>query len=85
MRAICHPDATACLIRDGKPMHMLVANILDLMSEDQSVEMDEVSYDEVEHIDGGFATVWTPYQLFEDGKVGTINSVDYCLQQPTSR
>ena len=51
-------------------MHILVSNILDLMPDDDSVEMDEVSYDEVEHVDGEFATVWTPYRFYEDGKVG---------------
>jgi hypothetical protein len=70
MRVLCHPEATACLIRDGKPIHITVAGILDRIDDGSSVEMDEVSYDEVEHTDGRFATVWTPYKFYEDGKVG---------------
>ena len=69
MRSLSHPDATACLIRERKPIHILITNVLELMSDDSNVEMDEVSYDEVEHVDGDFATVWTPYRFFEDGKV----------------
>ena len=71
MRTVSHPDATACLIREGKPIHILIANVLDLMPDDGKVEMDEVSYDEVEHVDGDFATVWTPYRFYEDGKVSS--------------
>ena len=52
-------------------MHILLANVLDLTPDDVSVEMDEVSYDEVEHVDGDFATVWTPYRFYEDGKVSS--------------
>ena len=56
MHAICHPDTTACLIREGKPMHFLIANVLDLMPDDDKLEMDEISYGEIEHVDGDFAT-----------------------------
>ena len=69
MRSLCYANATACLIREGKPLHMLIEDILNRISDKSTVEMDEVSHDEVEHIDGEFATVWTPYNFYEDGKV----------------
>lgn len=53
-------------------MHILLVNVLDLISTVSDVEMDEVSYDEIEHIDGDFASVWTPYKFFENGKVRII-------------
>jgi len=70
MRAVTHPDATACLIREGKPLHFALADVLKRISDQSDIEMDEVSYDEVEHVDGEFATVWTPYKFYEAGKVG---------------
>lgn len=79
MRAVSHPDATACLIRNGKPIHTTVEYVLERIGS-EAVEMEEVSYDEVEHVDGLFASVWTPYRSFEDGKAclpyndGSVNS-----------
>ena len=67
MRSVCHADATACLIRNGKPLHLPLSKVLDLIPEDGNE--DEVSYDEVTHFYGDFATVWTPYKYYEDGKV----------------
>lgn len=69
MRAVCHPDATACLIRQGKPIYINAAQIVEQVTRDDGVEQDEVSHDEVEHCDGDFATVWTPYRFYVDGKV----------------
>lgn len=70
MRAVCHPDATACLIRNGQPLHATLASILYRIDDGKNgIEMDEVSYDETEHVDGDFATVWTPYKFYEEGKV----------------
>jgi ketosteroid isomerase-like protein len=69
MHELCHPDATACLIRNGKPKHFTIVQILERIPDDSPIDMDEVSYDEVEHVDGVFATVWTPYKFYEDGKV----------------
>lgn len=74
MRAVVHADATACLIRFGKPIHMTLAQVLERIDEESKVEMDEVSYDEVEHIDGQLASVWTPYKFYEDGKVRSSSS-----------
>ena len=78
MHAVCHPDATACLIREGKPIHLLIANVLDRISDDGGVAMDEVSFDEIERIDGDFATVWTPYKFYEDGKVSALIMLEPC-------
>lgn len=69
MRAVCHPDATACLIRESKPVYLLIANVLDRINDDSGLTMDEVSFDEIVHVDGDFATVWTPFKFYEDGKV----------------
>lgn len=69
MREVCHPNATGCLIRHGKPIHTTMDQILTAVATNDGVERDEVSYDEVEHCDGDFATVWTPYNFYTDGKV----------------
>lgn len=71
MRAMYLPGATACLIRDGKPMYLLMDDILDKMNAASvsGLESEEVSYDEIEHVDGDFATVWTPFKFYENGKV----------------
>lgn len=69
MHAVCHPEATACLIRQGKPIYTNVAQILEWVTRDDGTEQDEVSHDEVEHCDGDLATVWTPYKFYVDGKV----------------
>jgi ketosteroid isomerase-like protein len=70
MGKLAHPDATACLIRNGVPLHTTVAVILGrIATVGEDLEMDEVSYSEVEHVDGDFATVWTPYRFYEKGKV----------------
>lgn len=68
MRFLYHPDATACLIRQGKPLHILTSDILDKIPDDGEWNEAEVSYHEVEHVDGDFATLWTPYQYFDHGK-----------------
>ena len=73
MRHMCIPDAPACNIRNGSPILSTIADILDRMdSVPADVKMDEISHDEIEHIDGAFATVWTPYKFLENGKVGGI-------------
>ena len=79
MRAVSLPEATACLIRSGQPVYLHVTDILGKMATND-VEMDEVSHDEVEHVDGQFATVWTPYKFYENGKVGLVKDVDACCE-----
>lgn len=68
MRKLSHPKGTACLIRNGTPTHMSIYEPIDSIGAAES-DLDEVSYNEVEHVDGIYATVWTPYRFFEDGKV----------------
>lgn len=48
---------------------MLISDVLNRIDDSGAIEQDEVSYDEIEHVDGDFATVWTPYRFFEDVKV----------------
>jgi hypothetical protein len=69
MREICHPDATACLIRQGKPIHITIERILEWVAKDDGTVQDEVSHDEVEQCDDDFATVWTPYNFYVNGEV----------------
>ncbi|KAK5741628.1 hypothetical protein LTR17_003833 [Elasticomyces elasticus] len=68
MRALCHPEATGCLIRNGKPIHTTVAAILQRLDERKDEAMDEISWDEVEHVCGEFASVWAPFKFFSGGK-----------------
>ncbi|KAK4978056.1 hypothetical protein LTR42_002432 [Elasticomyces elasticus] len=70
MRDICHPDATGCLIRDGRPVYTTVAAILQRLDERKDEAMEEISWDEVEHVCGDFASVWAPYKFFSGGKFG---------------
>lgn len=70
VRSICQPGGTVCLIPEGEPRYLLVVDIFDrLIYKNAQAVMDEVSYDDVEHVDGDFATVWTPLRFFLDGKV----------------
>lgn len=70
LTSIVHPDATGCLIRDGKPNHLKLSRVFDrILAVDSGIEMDEISHDEIEHVDGDFASCWTPYNFFENGKV----------------
>ncbi|KAK5745529.1 hypothetical protein LTR17_001400 [Elasticomyces elasticus] len=79
MRAVCHPDATGCLIRDGKPVHTTVAAILQMLDEREDEAMDEISWDEVEHVCGEFASVWAPYKFFSCGEVHHEGGSAYTL------
>ena len=69
MKRLSHPNGTACLIRNGAPTHMSISEPIESIGAADS-ELDEVSYNEVEHIDGIYATIWTPYRFYEDGMVG---------------
>ncbi|KAK5723709.1 hypothetical protein LTR15_005409 [Elasticomyces elasticus] len=79
MRAICHPNATACLIRDGQPIYTTVAAILQRLDERKGEQIDEISWDEVEHVCGDFASVWAPYRFFSGGKVHHEGGSAYTL------
>lgn len=68
MRKVIHPKATACLIRENEPRFMtLDESIITLEKAEQ--EIAEASWDEVEHVDDQYATVWTNFSLHRDGKV----------------
>ncbi|KAK5682695.1 hypothetical protein LTS10_005824 [Elasticomyces elasticus] len=79
MRAVCHPNATGCLIRNGEPIHTTVAAILQRLDERKGEAMDEISWDEVEHVCGEFASVWAPYKFFSGGKVHHEGGSAYTL------
>ncbi|KAK5706136.1 hypothetical protein LTR97_001122 [Elasticomyces elasticus] len=79
MRAVCHPNATGCLIRDGKPIYTTVAAILQMLDERKDEAMEEISRDEVEHVCGEFANVWAPYKFFSGGKVHHEGGSAYTL------
>ncbi|KAK4958954.1 hypothetical protein LTR10_003752 [Elasticomyces elasticus] len=79
MRDICHPDATGCLIRDGRPVYTTVAAILQRLDERKDEAMEEISWDEVEHVCGDFASVWAPYKFFSGGKLRHEGGSAYTL------
>ncbi|KAK5116857.1 hypothetical protein LTR85_009117 [Meristemomyces frigidus] len=66
-------------MRAGKPLHMAISDVLNRLPLSADILMDELSYDEVEHMDGDFATVWTPYKFYEDGKLHHTGSNNFCL------
>ncbi|KAJ9606355.1 hypothetical protein H2200_009316 [Cladophialophora chaetospira] len=67
MRALIHPKATAVLIRDDEPRFQTLDDAIDTL-EKADQELVEVTWDEVEHIDGGYATVWTNFSIHSNGK-----------------
>jgi hypothetical protein len=68
MRKIIHPKATACLIRKEEPSFKPLTEAIDALGRAEQ-ELVEVSWDEVEQIDGEYATVWTKFSIHLDGKV----------------
>lgn len=56
MRKIIHLKATACLIRENEPRFLALTEAIDVLEKAEQ-EFVEVSWDEVEHIDGEYATV----------------------------
>ena len=67
MRKIIHPKATACLIRENEPRFQALTEAIDTLEKAEQ-ELVEVSWDEVEHIDGEFATVWANFSMHRDGE-----------------
>ena len=67
MRKITHPNATACLIRENKPRFKTLTEAIDTLEKAEQ-EFVEVSWDEVEHIDGEYATVWATFSMHRDGE-----------------
>ena len=67
MRKIIHPKATACLIRENEPHFKALTEAIDTLEKAEQ-EFVEVSWDEVEHIDGEYATVWGKFSMHRDGE-----------------
>ena len=67
MRKLIHPKATACLIRDNEPQFKSLLESVKKLEHAEG-ELVEVSWDEVEHTDGGYATVWAKFSIRWDGK-----------------
>ena len=70
MRKIIHPNATACLIRENEPQFKTLTEAMDALEKAEQ-EFDEASWDEVEHIDGDYATLWTKFSIHRDGEAST--------------
>lgn len=71
MRQIIHPKATACLIRDNEPRFQALAEAIDRLGKAEE-ELVEVSGDEVEHIDGDYATVWATFSMQRNGEASGL-------------
>lgn len=67
MRKIIHPKATACLIRENEPRFKALTEAMDTLAKAEQ-ELVEASWDEVEHIDGEYATVWAKFSIHQDGE-----------------
>lgn len=70
MRRMIHPSATACLIREGEPRFRTLTDTITTLEKAEQ-EVAEATWDEVEHVDGDYATVWTNFSIHMDGKVDT--------------
>ena len=67
MRKIMHPKATACLIRENEPRFLTLTEAIDALEKAEQ-EFVEATSDEVEHIDGEYATVWANFTMHRDGE-----------------
>jgi len=67
MRKVIHPNATACLIRENEPRFQALTEAIDTLAKAEQ-EFVEVSWDEVEHVDGQYATVWATFSIHRDGE-----------------
>lgn len=67
MRKVIHPQATACLIRENEPRFQTLSEAIDTLEKAEQEHV-EVIWDEVEHIDGEYATVWAAFSTHRDGK-----------------
>lgn len=82
MRKIIHPNATACLIRENEPRFLALTEAIDALKKADE-EFVEVSWDEVEHIDGEYATVWAAFSMHRDGELHQTGSSSYsCWKSP---
>lgn len=69
MRKMIHPNATACLIRENEPHFQTLNEAIDTLGKAND-ELVELTWDEVEHINGDYATVWATFSIHRDGEVG---------------
>lgn len=69
MREFAHPDATACLIGEGEPRFMALDEAIERLAKAEGQLVEEI-WDEVEHRDGDYATVWSTFSIHGDGQVG---------------
>jgi hypothetical protein len=76
MRRLIHPKATACLIRDGEPRFQTLSGAIERLEKAEQ-ELVEVSWDEVEHANGEFATVWASFSILMDGVASSSPSRQY--------
>ncbi|OCK75566.1 hypothetical protein K432DRAFT_408909 [Lepidopterella palustris CBS 459.81] len=67
MRKIIHPKATVCLIRENEPCFKTLAEAIDTLEKAEQEFLD-VSWDEVEHRHGEYATVWATFSMHRDGE-----------------
>jgi hypothetical protein len=67
MRKLIHPKAAACLIRGNEPEFKPLSEAIDALG-NAPQQFEETSWDEVEHIDGDYATVWASFKIQRDGE-----------------
>jgi len=84
MRKMIHPKATACLIRENEPRFSTLSETIDVLQKAEQGFV-EVSWDEVEHINGEYATVWANFSMHRDGELHQLGSSSYsCWKSPLS-
>lgn len=67
MRKLCHPNATAVLIRHDEPRFQTLNEAIERL-EQTPQQLVEETWDEIEHVDGQYATVWTNFSIHMEGK-----------------
>ena len=68
MRKLIHPEAIACLIRENEPQFKPLTEAIYALEKAEQ-QFVEASWDDVEHVDGGYATVWTKFSMHRNGEV----------------
>jgi hypothetical protein len=71
MHKLMHPMATACLIRGNAPRFQALTESIDTLGKAEQ-ELVEASWDEVEHVDGDYATVWAKFSIHMDGEASGL-------------
>lgn len=70
MHQLVHPQATACMIRHNTPQFKPLSEAIDALGNAEQ-PFTEAIWDEVEHVDGEYATVCAKFRIHRDGKVLT--------------